>query len=316
MLHGLRPSALEKNAGPAAFRRRAVAVAVTVGAIAATTLAGASAASAARPSNGEQYAVAAYVYKKIDAKAPAAWENSTEQFLVATWDGRNYRYDLTFDEIQDVVGEPICGSGWAIQQDKAFGTQDVFTKPDKQPWYPKSYIGWWTAGQGYQAGKLYEASHWNLEAFTSITVPACGEEPSATPEPVVTPKPEPSASVSATPTPTPAVPAPAPTEEPKPTTEPTPVPTTTAAAPSGDVSPAPTAPAVPVVPVASEVLSAAPTPTPSPSVTSAVLAATPSGKVLAATGSNVGPILGVAGVLLVGGAGLVVARQRRARQQA
>jgi LPXTG-motif cell wall-anchored protein len=207
------------------------------------------------------------------------------------------------------VAEPVCGPGWGIQQDKAFGTTAVFTDPDKQPWYPNSYIGWWDANKGYQPGKLYQAAHWNLETIVG-SVPECDDapSPSATPTPVVTPSPAPVVPPVATPS---ATPTPEPTEDPTPTPTPTQTPTgEVSAAPVPSTTPTP----APTVPGASEVLNAAPSP--SPSYTSEVLAAAPpSGRVLAATGSSVGPMLAVAGVLVAGGAGLVVARQRRARQQ-
>ncbi|GEA86287.1 LPXTG cell wall anchor domain-containing protein [Cellulomonas cellasea] len=308
MLHGLRPSAHDRGAAP---RRRALALTLVTGVIAASTLAAAAPASATDKPYGKPYSVAAYVYKKVDPAKDAAWENSTQQFLVAAWDGKEYRADLTLEEIQAAVAEPVCGPGWGIQQDKAFGTTAVFTDPDKQPWYPNSYIGWWDSSKGgYQPGKLYQAAHWNLEDAIG-SVPECDEVapvPSATPTPVVTPSPLPTVPPVTTPS---ATPTPVASEDPTST----PTPTTTS---SGEVSAAPTPSATPTpsastVPGASEVLNSAPSP--SPSFTSEVLAAPPSGRVLAATGSSVGPVLAIAGVLVAGGAGLVVARQRRARQQ-
>ncbi|WP_258727309.1 LPXTG cell wall anchor domain-containing protein [Cellulomonas sp. NS3] len=308
MLHGLRPSAHDRGAAP---RRRALALTLVTGVIAASTFAAAAPASATDKSYGKPHAVAAYVYKKIDPAKNAAWENSTEQFLVAAWDGKEYRLTLSLEEVQAAVGEPVCGPGWGIQQDKAFGTTAVFTDPDKQPWYPNSYIGWWDSNKGgYQPGKLYQAAHWNLERIVG-SVPACDEvapSPSVTPTPVVTPSPVPPVPPVTTPTPEPtADPTPTPTPSVTPTSE-------VSAAPVPSTTPTPTPSASPTVPGASEVLNAAPTP--SPTSTSEVLAAAPpSGRVLAATGSSVGPMLAVAGVLVAGGAGLVVARQRRARQQ-
>jgi LPXTG-motif cell wall-anchored protein len=314
MLHGLRPSAHDRAAAP---RRRALALTLVTGVLAASTFAAAAPASATDKQYGKPYSVGAYVYKKIDPAKPAAWRNSTEQFLVGAWDGTSYRLTLSLEEIQAVVSEPVCGPGWGVQQDKAYGTTDVFTTPDKQPWYPKSYIGWRQDGKGaYQPGKLYEAAHWDLGTLIG-SVPDCEDVapvPTPTPTPVVTPPvvappAEPSAPPVAEPLPAPSD---EPSESPAPTSDPTPTPTSeVSAAPSSSPSES-----VPTVPGASEVLVTAPTPTPSPSYTSEVLAAAPpSGRVLAATGSSVGPMLAVAGVLVAGGAGLVVARQRRARQQ-
>ncbi|MGW6129413.1 LPXTG cell wall anchor domain-containing protein [Cellulomonas sp. NPDC055163] len=312
MLHGLRPSAHDRGATP---RRRALALTLVSGVIAASTFAAAAPASATDRPYGKPYSVAAYVYKKIDPAKDAAWENSTEQFLVAAWDGKEYRRDLTLEEIQAAVPVPVCGPGWGIQQDKAFGTTAVFTDPDKQPWYPKSYIGWWDKNKGgYQPGKLYEAAHWNLESGIG-SVPECDDvAPSPSATPVVTPSPVPSTPPVVPPVTTPA---PEPTEDPTPTPSPSQTPSgEVSAAPTPSATPTPTPSASPIVPGASQVLSGAPTPSPSPTYTSEVLAAAPpSGRVLAATGSSVGPMLAVAGVLVAGGAGLVVARQRRARQQ-
>lgn len=316
MLHGLRPSAHDRGAAP---RRRALALALVTGVVAASTFAAAAPASATDRPYGKPYAVAAYVYKKINPANKAAWENSTEQFLVAAWDGKEYRRDLTLEEIQAAVPVPVCGPGWGIQQDKAFGTTAVFTEPEKQPWYPHSYIGWWDKAKGgYQAGTLYEAAHWDLE-YAIGTVPDCDDvapSPSASATPVVTPTPVPTAPPVATPSATPT-PTPAPTEEPTPAPRPSQTPSgevSAAPVPSATPTPTPDPSASPTVPGASQVLSAAPSP--SPTYTSEVLAAAPpSGRVLAATGSSVGPVLAIAGVLVAGGAGLVVARQRRARQQ-
>lgn len=308
MLHGLRPSAHDRGAAP---RRRALALTLVTGVLAASSFAAAAPASATDRPYGKPYAVGAYVYKKIDPAKDAAWENSTEQFLVAAWDGKEYRLDLTLEEIQAAVAEPVCGAGWGIQQDKAFGTTAVFTDPDKQPWYPDSYIGWWDSRKGgYQSGTLYQAAHWNLETIVG-SVPECDDvAPSPSATPVVTPSPVPAVPPVTTP---PATPVPEPSDDPSPTPDSSETPTgEVSAAPTPSTTPSPSA--SPTVPGASEVLNAAPTP--SPSSTSEVLAAAPPrGRVLAATGSSVGPVLAVAGVLVAGGAGLVVARQRRARQQ-
>ena len=60
---------------------------------------GGSSGPAADPADAaEQQTTGAYVYLKKDARKPASWENSTQQYLVATWPGASWR-DLTLEEI-------------------------------------------------------------------------------------------------------------------------------------------------------------------------------------------------------------------------
>ena len=48
----------------------------------------------------EPQTTGAYVYLKKDARKPASWENSTQQYLVATWPGRSWREPDTLDEVR------------------------------------------------------------------------------------------------------------------------------------------------------------------------------------------------------------------------
>jgi len=240
-----------------------------------------------------QETTGAYVYLKKDVNAPAAWENSTQQYLVATWPGAYWR-DLTLAEITAALpaGVTLCGPGWGVQQDKAYGDATVFTE-NKAPFYPKDYIGW---------GPIFGAKHFELSSM--VTVPACAPTPAPVPVPVPTPT---------VPVPTPTVPAPAPTDSstptPAPSLTPTPTPTPTpvddeVAAPLPPTTPAPTPTSTP----AEEVLAA---PTPSASFYSEVLAAGDDGASLAATGSSPLPGVLAAGVLVLAGATLVLVRRRR-----
>ena len=249
-------------------------------------------------------ATGAYVYLKKDPRKPASWENSTQQYLVATWPGASYR-DLTLDEVRAAVpkGLTVCGDGWGVQEDQINGTEAVFTD-NKAPSYPKDYIG---------HPPIFAAEHWELRDM--VTVPACG---AVLPTPPATPKPTPSASVpcppSATPTPTPSVST-------TPTASATPTPTATQVAvppppapPTGEVletqAPTPTPTTTSSV---EAVAAAASTPTPTATFYSEVLAAGgDSSAVLAATGSSVGPVALAAGVLVLAGAALLLLRRRRA----
>ncbi|MBO9554176.1 LPXTG cell wall anchor domain-containing protein [Cellulomonas sp.] len=237
-------------------------------------------------------ATGAYVYLKRDASKRASWENSTQQYLVATWSGRYYR-PLTLAEVRAAVPVTVCGPGWAVQEDQAVGEQSLFTGA-KAPSYPVATIGWppITAAKHFELGEFFE-------------VPACGGATPA-PTPSVTPTPTPSVTPSATPTPTPTQTAPVPpAPSPTPTVSVTPTPTPTPAS-EVEVAPAPTTSATPTTRA---------TPTPTPTIVSEVLAAS-GGSTLAATGSSLTVPLLVAFVLLLGGAGLVVLRRRGKTQGA
>lgn len=248
----------------------------------------------------------AYVYLKKDAAAPASWENSTQQYLVATWPGASYR-DLTLDEIRAALpaSSTLCGAGWAVQEDQAHGDATVFTG-NPAPSYPQDYIGW---------GPIFDARHWELADM--VTVPACGAvAPTApatpAPKPTAKPTPKPTATPTPKPTPSASVPCP-PTATPTPTGTPTPAPTVTAepvpapsATPTAEVGAAPAPSPVRTVEVES-------TPTPSESFYSQVLAAGEEPQAaLASTGSSAGPALLAGAILVLAGSALVLLRRHRA----
>jgi len=289
-----------------------LAVATVVAAVALTASAGAAQATggshhgggrpghhssgAPKPSVSPGKATGAYVYLKRDASKEASWENSTQQYLVATWPGAEYRA-LTLEEIRAAVPADVtvCGPGWGVQEDQAYGDESLFTD-SPAPSYPNAEIGW---------PPIFAAQHWSLEKFVG-TVPECEvvtPPPSTTPTPTVTPTVTPTPTETPTPTPTPSETA---TATPTPTVTPTPeVQATQTAVPTVSATPTPTA--------TSEVLPAPdatqrPAPSASPGFVSEVLAA--DGSTLATTGSSVTAPLVAAVVLLLGGAGLVVLRRR------
>ncbi|WP_421734712.1 LPXTG cell wall anchor domain-containing protein [Cellulomonas sp.] len=257
------------------------------------------ATSSAKPTDTPtKQTTGAYVYLKKDAKKDASWPNSTQQYLVTTWPDASWR-DLTLAEVVAAVpaGLTVCGDGWGVQEDQAWGDATVFTG-SKAPSYPKDFIGWVQNG-----GPIFDAKHWDLTEM--VTVPTCGPTPTASPSatPTVTPSP------TSTPSPTQSVPAvptaPVPSETPT-----TPAPSTPSVPPvppvaEVDDSPAPTTP-----PTAGLVAS---TPSPSASFYSEVLAAGPTGgAVLAATGSSPLPGLLAGGILVLSGAALLLLRRRHA----
>ncbi|KQY47255.1 LPXTG cell wall anchor domain-containing protein [Cellulomonas sp. Root137] len=239
----------------------------------------------------------AYVYLKKDVSKPVSWENSTQQYLVTTWPGGYWR-DLTLEEIRAALpaGVTVCGPGWAVQEDKAYGDATVFTG-NKAPHYPTDYIGW--RSKENPKGALFDAKHFELSAM--VTVPPCA------PAPTTSPSPTPTASPSPTSTPTPTVPVatpPAPSQTPTTPASPTPTVTPTPVTEVGS-TPTPTQ-TTPVVVVAS-------TPSPSATFYSEVLAAGPTGgATLAATGSSPLPGVLAAGILVLSGAALLLIRRRRA----
>lgn len=121
-----------------------------------------SAASSSYPTNPRLFGVALYVYKKVDAGAPAAWENSGPQRLLAS------RVDNTSEDANtwytsispSLLPADVCGAGWGVQQDKvsftgSFAFPSTITPPDDN-------IGW---------PPLYDAQHQELSEL--VTVPAC-----------------------------------------------------------------------------------------------------------------------------------------------
>lgn len=254
-------------------------------------------------------ATGAYVYRKRDASQPASWTNSTQQYLVATWTGAEYR-PVSLDQVRTalaVAGVELCGSGWAVQEDQAYGTQSQFTDTPA-PSYPKATIGW---------PPIFAAQHWTLDRL--VEVPACASATALpTPTPTTTPK-APAAPVTV------------------PTATPGPVRTTPAASPSGAATATPTAsPSATVAPAATPSATAAPVATPTPSVSptrevvdvvlaapdstqsaspqvvSAVLAAEDRKGSLAQTGAAPIGVAVVAVVLVMAGVLLLLLRRRGA----
>lgn len=235
------------------------------------------------PAAQRQVTTGVYVYRKADASKPASWRNSTQQYLVKTVPGAR-RAALTLAEVQAVVPD-VCGDGWGVQADQAYGGPDVFTTRPA-PAYPHDTLG---------RPPVFHAEHRELADL--VEVPACGapadqaadaqvaveaapmcpiETPSPTPGTTTTPAPTPSASPTSAPT---ATTSPAPTESPAAVT-----PTPTAAARSDE------------------------------HVVTAVLAAEEEhGAVLASTGASAGGTAAAAGALLLAGAALVAVRRRRLR---
>lgn len=254
-------------------------------------------------------ATGAYVYRKRDASRPASWKNSTQQYLVATWSGAEYR-PVSLDQVRTALaaaGIEPCGPGWAVQEDQAYGTESLFTDTPA-PSYPKMTIGW---------PPIFAAQHWTLDRF--VQVPACASATVVpTPTPTTTPK-------------APAAPVVVPTETPAPGE------TTPATGPSRAATTSPTAPpAATVAPAATPSATAAPVATPKPSVSpsrdvvdvvlsapdstqsaspqvvSAVLAAEDRTGSLAQTGAAPIGVAAAAVVLVAAGVLLLVLRRRSA----
>lgn len=117
----------------------------------------------------KQYGVGLYIYKKVDAKKAAAWENSGLQTLVKVELGRSSKQangwlGLTPADLPSWV----CGPGWGVQQDKV-EYKGSFTFPQNIQ-YPVDNIGW---------PPLYEAKHWELSKL--VAVPDCAPPPPAAP---------------------------------------------------------------------------------------------------------------------------------------
>lgn len=265
----------------------------------------------ASPQPAEQQTTGAYVYVKKDAGKPASWENSTQQYLVATWPGASWR-DLTLAEIAAALpaGLTLCGPAWGVQEDKAFGDETVFTE-SKAPHYPKDYIGW--RSKSNPKGAIFGAKHWDLSAM--VTVPPCGPTPTVTPTATATPTPTVTPTATATPTPIVTVtPTPSATVTTPPRQTPAPSPSVTPT-PDSEVDDAPTAtPSTTPPPTATPTPTAvvlASTPTPTATFYSQVLADGTGGAALAATGSSPLPGLLAGGILVLSGAALLLLRRHR-----
>lgn len=101
------------------------------------------------------FEVGLYLYKKLDANAPASWPNSGPQTLIDFKEGTEW-----FTEFPADLPSDVCGSGWAVQQDKVSYT-GTFTWPNSIT-YPHDNIGW---------PPIYDAKHDNLENY--VDVPDC-----------------------------------------------------------------------------------------------------------------------------------------------
>ncbi|MDO9589546.1 MAG: hypothetical protein Q7J04_00180, partial [Microcella sp.] len=107
------------------------------------------------------YEVGLYLYKKLDANAPASWPNSGPQTLIDYKAGTEW-----FTEFPGDLPRDVCGPGWAVQQDKVSYT-GTFTWPESIT-YPHDNIGW---------PPIYAAQHADLEDY--IDVPDCEEATAA-----------------------------------------------------------------------------------------------------------------------------------------
>lgn len=99
--------------------RRSTIAALTLGlTISMLPVAGAAGASVAsgRPAPPPELTMV-YVYKKVNASAPASWENSGRQRLVQIRDGHRWTRNLD----PSLLPDDVCGPGWAIQEDQTRG---------------------------------------------------------------------------------------------------------------------------------------------------------------------------------------------------
>lgn len=131
----------------------------------------------------------AYVYRKIDATAPASWANSGEQRLILVSNG--HRWNRSIDV--SLLPDDVCGPGWAVQEDQTHGLPRADVPPIVDRARRIGVLGW---------PPIVEARHRDLERYMVVPpcdVPPVEEEPTpppATPtteptqitsEPVVTP---------------------------------------------------------------------------------------------------------------------------------
>ena len=179
-----------------------------------------AAAARRRSRPSEPQTTGAYVYLKKDARKPASWENSTQQYLVATWPGAPGATSRS-TEIRAALpaGLTLCGPGWGVQEDKAYGDATRLHR-EQGAVLPEGLHR--LADEENPKGSIFEAKHWELSAMVTVPVPVRRRRrPDATPSPDADGRPP-------TPTPTadadrrrrrPTPPAPTPT----PSVTPTPV---------------------------------------------------------------------------------------------
>ena len=156
-----------------------------------------------------------YLYRKVDAKKPAAWENSGEQTFLAKQPGHQWFTDVT--SLVPAVPFEVCGPGWAVQQD-VLEFAGTYTWPKTLLYPDRTFPG---------DPELKDSKHQELEDVMSV--PECSSTPTPTPPPTDAPKSTP------TPTPTPSA-TPAPTSTPTPSATPS-------ETPAGPVTPSATPPA-------------------------------------------------------------------------
>lgn len=155
---------------------RAATAALTVGTVLALVLP--TAAGACERDHGRPDARRApefslvYLYRKVDARQPASWQNSGPQSLILVRDG------LSFVDTIDIGALPadVCGSGWAIQEDLVRGLprEQLPTVVDRAT--GEGVLGW---------PPIVDARHRDLAAYGSV--PECAEVlPDVVTPPVVT----------------------------------------------------------------------------------------------------------------------------------
>ncbi len=124
-----------------------------------------TAAATSYPVETTTYGVALYLYKKLDPTAPAAWENSGTQTLIAfDTDNTSEETNNYWTTFPGYLPADVCGSGWAVQQDKVKFVGS-FAFPSSIT-YPVDNIGW---------PPLYAAQHSDLSTLTQV--PACEIKP-------------------------------------------------------------------------------------------------------------------------------------------
>jgi hypothetical protein len=110
--------------------------------------------------------VALYVYKKVDPKRSASWENSGPQrLLISDVDNTSADSNRWYTSIDaSLLPADVCGSGWGVQQDKVSFTGSFAFPVTITP--PHDNIGW---------PPLYQAVHQELSSL--VNVPACSPPP-------------------------------------------------------------------------------------------------------------------------------------------
>lgn len=161
--------------------RRSTIAALTLGlTISMLPVAGAAGASVAsgRPAPPPELTMV-YVYKKVNASAPASWENSGRQRLVQIRNGHSWTRNLD----PSLLPDDVCGPGWAIQEDQTRGLarRDVPQVVDRKT--GEGVLGW---------PPIVAARHRELSDV--VAVPECtdtggGQTPPPTTPPTSTPEP-------------------------------------------------------------------------------------------------------------------------------